>query len=178
MTAILAALALSPLSSGNDARPSAPAEAVIRAAQSRAAREGKNVLVLFEASWCKWCRKFDALLADPTLRPAWQKSYVVAKINVREKGDLKRLENPGWEGVMKRIRQQTEVDVPYMAVLDSKGAKLADSLRFGNGPIPSNAGYPALPQEIDGFVGTVQRTGQFSPQELDLLKSRFVPAKS
>lgn len=169
MTALLAALVLA------SARPAAPAQSVVATAQARAAREGKNVLILFEASWCRWCRKFDVLLADPALRAAWERSYAVAKINVRERGEFKRLENPGWEPLMKRLRGRDEMDVPYMAVLDPRGKKLADSLRIGDGPIPSNAGYPALPEEVSAFVATVARTGRFTPDEIGLLKARFAP---
>ncbi len=174
MTALLAAFVLAPAILD---RPAATAPAVLKAAGAKAAREDKKVLVLFKASWCRWCRKFDALLADPELRLAWERSYVVARINVRERGELKNLENPGWEAVMKQLRARDDVDVPYMAILDSGGTKLADSLRLGDGPIPSNAGYPSLPQEIAAFVATIERTARFTPVELRVLKTRFVSVK-
>lgn len=176
MTSLLAALLVAPLAVAAIERPSAPAGAVVSAAKAKATRERKNVMVLFEASWCPWCRRFDDLLADPALAPAWERSYVVAKINVRERGELKRLENPGWEAVMKGLRERDEMDVPYMAIIDARGTKIADSLRPSEGPIPSNAGYPAKAPEIEAFVGTIERTGRFTPEELATLKSRFSPA--
>ena len=175
MTALVAALVLMPSTSPE--RPAAPAATVLRTAQTKAKREGKNVLVLFKASWCRWCHRFDDLLADPALRPAWQRSYVVARINIRERGEQKKLENIGWEEVLKTIRGRADLDVPDMAVLDPQGTKLADSLRVGEGPIPANAGYPTRPEEIAAFVGSVGRTGRFSAEEMDLLKSRFAPPK-
>ena len=66
---------------------------------------------------------------------------------------------------------------PIMAVLIPRGKKLADSLRYGEGPIPANAGFPARPEEIGAFLDVIVKTGRFSPAELDLLKSRFAPYK-
>lgn len=167
MTAILAALVLVPM------RPAAPATAVLNTAQAQAKRESKNVLVLFKASWCRWCGEFEGLLDDPALDSAWKRSYIVARINVRERGEQKALENPGWEEVMRRLRGSDDMDVPYMAILAPSGRKLADSLRVGSGPIPANAGYPAKPDEIAAFEAAIRTTSKFTPDDLQTLDRRL-----
>ncbi|RYG21491.1 thioredoxin family protein, partial [bacterium] len=61
-------------------------------ARAKAKREGKNVLVVFHASWCGWCKRFDKMLEDPKLKPAYEKSFVVLHLDVLENGDKKALE--------------------------------------------------------------------------------------
>ena len=140
--------------------PAPSAEQAILDAQARAEKSGKNVLVRFTASWCPWCRRFEKLLADPVLGPEFAASYEIVPITVRERGELKKNENAGWEAVMRRLRGADEQDVPYLAVLSPKGAKLGDSYRVPEGKIPGNAGYPRTPEEIDAFLGLIRTTGK------------------
>lgn len=136
------------------------ADEVIRQAQAQAGREGKNVFVKFEASWCPWCRRLNALLTGERFGPAFRGSYVLAPITVRERDEKRALENPGWEKTFLRLRGAPEKDVPYVVVLSPKGQKLVDSYRPPQGEIPGNAGYPRTPVEVDAFVDLVRRTGR------------------
>ena len=156
--------------------PAPSAERAILDAQARAERSGKNVLVRFTASWCPWCRRFEKLLDDPVLGPKFASSYEIVPITVRERGDLKKNENPGWEGVMRRLRGTDEPDVPYLAILSPKGAKIADSYRVPEGKIPGNAGYPRTPEEIDAFLGLIRTTGKtFTEADRNALRAYFSP---
>lgn len=142
------------------------AEEVLKMAQAQAAREGKNVFVKFEASWCPWCRRLNALLSTERFGPAFRGSYVIAPITVRERDEKRALENPGWEKTFRRVRGAPEKDVPYVAILSPKGEKLFDSYRPAEGEIPGNAGYPRTPVEVDAFVDLVRRTGRtFSAED-------------
>ncbi|MGV3613990.1 MAG: thioredoxin family protein [Fimbriimonas sp.] len=142
------------------------ADEVLRQAQTQAAREGKNVFVKFEASWCPWCRRLNALLASDRFGPAFRASYVVAPITVREREEKRALENPGWERTFRRLRGAPEKDVPYVVVLSPKGEKLVDSYRPADGEIPGNAGYPRTAEEIDAFLDLIRRTGrEFSAED-------------
>jgi thiol-disulfide isomerase/thioredoxin len=136
------------------------ADEVLQKAQAQAGREGKNVFVKFEASWCPWCRRLNTLLSSERFGQAFRSSYVIAPITVRERDEKRALENPGWEKTFRRIRGAPEKDVPYVAVLSPKGEKLFDSYRPKEGEIPGNAGYPRTPVEVDAFVDLVRRTGR------------------
>jgi thiol-disulfide isomerase/thioredoxin len=159
------------------------ADEVIRQAQAQAAREGKNVFVKFEASWCPWCRRLNALLTSERFGPAFQNSYVIAPITVREREEKRALENPGWATTFRRLRGAPEQDVPYVVILSSKGEKLVDSYRPAAGKIPGNAGYPRTEPEVAAFLDLVRRTGRaFTAEDRlalrDFLRSGPTPAKS
>lgn len=168
MSSLLAALLLA---------PAPPAAQVIADAQARAAKSGKNVLVRFTASWCPWCRRFERLLSDPALGPRFADSYEVATVTVRERAERRQNENPGWEPIMLRLRGSKEQDIPYLAILSSKGEKLVDSYRGPAAKIPGNAGYPQTPGETTAFLDLVRRTGKgFDAQGVETLRA-YLAAK-
>jgi thiol-disulfide isomerase/thioredoxin len=165
LTLAIASLALGPL----------PAARVVQNAQVQAAREGKNVLVFFHASWCSWCRRFDALFESPEFKKPFHDSYVFAKITIRERDELRANENPGWPTLLRQLRGAPERDVPYLAILSPKGEKLSDSYRPSVGEIPNNGGYPTTAPEIEAFMNTIRRTGRaFTAEKRLELRNRFL----
>ena len=147
------------------------ADAVIRQAQVHAKREGKNVLVKFEASWCSWCRRFNKLLDSERFGPDFRSSYVIASIRIRERDEKRVLENPGWRRTLRRLRHAPERDVPYVVILSPAGKKLGGSFKPSRGKIPDNGGYPQKPAEIATFVNLIARTGRtFSAEDRRALR--------
>ncbi len=119
-------------------------------ARAQAQRQGKNVLVVFHASWCGWCKKFDRMLEDPKLKPTFDASYVVLHLDVMENGDKKALENPGGAEVMEGLGGKG-AGLPFYAVVAPDGKKLGDSLLTPGVPT-TNTGHPAETKEIAHFL--------------------------
>jgi len=151
------------------------ATAVIDSARAEAKREGKNVLVYFHASWCSWCGRTDKLLNSAEFKAKFNRSYVIASITVRERDELRKNENAGWEPVMKQLRGTAQQDVPLLVVLGPDGKKLAESVVPTDGKIPNNAGFPRTDEEINQFVTMIRKTGKgFDAADLVNLKRYFV----
>lgn len=151
------------------------ANTVIWNASKQAAREHKNVFAYFGASWCSWCRRTDGLLTNPQFKSKFIDSYVFAKITIRERNEKRALENAGWEGVLHKIRGSKDWDIPYFAMLDPKGKKLGDGLRYEEGKIPNNGGFPHTGKEVDAFVDLIRKTGKaFTEKDLTQLKAYFL----
>ncbi len=124
-------------------------------ARAQAKREGKNVLVVFHASWCNWCKRFDKMLDDPKLKPAFEKSYVVLHLDVL---DQKALENPGGEAVMEKLGGK-DAGLPFYAVVAPDGKKVGDSLQTP-GKAGTNTGHPSQPNEIAHFMALLKTTAK------------------
>lgn len=96
--------------------PTGDARQQIHEAVTRAAREHKNVLLVFGADWCYDCHVLDKAFHRPDVAAVLNPNFEVANIDIGE-GD-KNLD----------IAAQYEValnrGVPAVAVLDSKGALL------------------------------------------------------
>ena len=71
------------------------ADAVLKTASQEAAKENKKVFLIFHASWCGWCRDMDSTMKDPSLKPYFDKYYVITHLTVYENEGKKHLENPG-----------------------------------------------------------------------------------
>ncbi len=147
---------------------------VVKRAETEARRQKKNVFVYFHASWCPWCRRLESLLDDTTYGPKFRASFVIAAIDIRERGEKQKDENPGWDTLMARLRGAAEQDVPYYVILSPKGQKLGDSYRGAEARIPNNAGYPQTEAEIQGFLDLLAKTASaFTPADLKDLGDYF-----
>src|SRR5215472_2704769 len=94
--ALLAALAVSPFTTNAGV---ATAEQMLAPAEAKAAAEHKAIFLHFGASWCGWCKKLDALLDRPDIKPVFEKYFVPVKLVVQEHEKEKALENPGAEAL-------------------------------------------------------------------------------
>ena len=147
-------LGMSVLAVGADTRTTAVD--LMQAATADAAAQHKNVLVVFHASWCGWCRAFDAMLADKTVGPILNKYYVTTHVDVLERGDKMFLNTPGGDALMAKAGGRN-AGLPFLAMFDAEGKPIVSSVR----PVKKgaeNIGYPNKPEEIQWFMVMIQRS--------------------
>jgi thiol:disulfide interchange protein len=131
-----------------------PAQTLLDAAQKRAKAAGKNVFVVFHASWCGWCKRLDEKVwNDPTIGKLMATHYEIVRLDVSEDGKQE-LENPGGDKILANLGGENS-GLPFYAILNPAGKKLTDANRM---PSNGNIGYPAAPEEITAFVKILKET--------------------
>jgi thiol-disulfide isomerase/thioredoxin len=139
-----------------------PSQVLVDAAVRRAAAEHKAVLVTFGASWCGWCRRFSAFLADPGVGPIMAAHFVTVDLVTQEVPAKQALENPGSQALMAAMGGAGS-GLPFFFVLDSTGKKTGDSNIMPGG---GNVGHPDLPEEVAAFDQFLIRTApRMTPAE-------------
>lgn len=153
-----------------------PATKVLEKAYKQAAKEKKNVFVIFHASWCGWCKKMEASINDPSCSAYFQKSYVFVHLTVLERGDLKKTENPGADAMFKKYAGEN-AGIPFFLIYDKKGTLLADSQirKEGDGldKPGQNMGCPAADEEVAAFVGILKKTSKITDAETAAVTEKF-----
>jgi thiol-disulfide isomerase/thioredoxin len=165
---MLAVLALSVLVASAEAPT---ADQLLAPAKVKAAAENKAVFVHFGASWCVWCKRLDAFLDRPDIKPVFEKYFIPVKLAVQENDKNKALENPGADALLKRLGGPA--GLPYSAFLDAKGALIVNSKLEGD-----NIGYPGEPKEIEWFVAMMRKAApEISSADLKTIESALNKAK-
>jgi thioredoxin-related protein len=146
----------------------ASAENILTSATKKAASANKNVLVIFSASWCGWCRRMEASLADAEVAPLINKYYEIAHLTVYESGNKKVLENPG---ALAWLTENGGADegLPYWFVIDKNKKVLANAERKPG----ENTGCPASEEEVAYFISVLKKTSALTAKELEAIKKRF-----
>lgn len=126
------------------------ADVVLAKAKSEAARSGRNVLVIFHASWCGWCHKLDGVLESALIKPIIAKHFVTTHLTVMEDEKHKADENAGGGDLMKKEGGEGK-GIPFIYVMNPKGKTLINSL-MGDGSVRTNTGCPVEPNEIDHWM--------------------------
>lgn len=151
-----------------------PAEAIIKEAETDAARTNKNVFVIFHASWCGWCHKMDSAMNDEKVKSFFDKSYVVVHLTVDESKDKKELENAGAVEIRKKYHGDQQ-GLPYWFILDARGNFLVDALLKSNGhPKGVSIGCPATNDEVAYFIKMLKKTSALNNEQLALIQERFL----
>lgn len=144
------------------------ADAVLKEARAKAARENKKVMVIFHASWCGWCKKMDASLNDPSVKDFFDKNYVITHLTIDESPDKKNLENPGAAELNKKWGGENQ-GIPFWVVMDKDGSILADSqIEPGK-----NVGCPATEEEVAHFIKVLKKTSSINEEQIAAVEKRF-----
>jgi thioredoxin-related protein len=146
-----------------------PTDEILKEASAQAARENKNVFLLFHASWCGWCRKMDTAMNDISIKDFFDKNFVIKHLVVYETEDKKNLENPGALDLLIKYKGNNQ-GIPYWIVFDANRNLLADS-QITPGV---NTGCPATKDEVDHFIKVMKRTTSLSSDQLNLISKRFL----
>lgn len=145
------------------------ADVVLNKALTQAKAENKNVLLVFHASWCGWCKLMEKNMELPMTKPLFDKNYVTAYLDVQERGEKKSLENPGGQELMNKYKGET-AGLPFWLMIDPKGEVLADSFDSKG----ENIGSPASPEEVASFREKLEKTSKLSKAELQTIQQVFV----
>lgn len=151
------------------------ADAILKEACQQAARENKNVFVMFHAFWCGWCHKMDNSMNDESCNKFFGNNYVITHLVVEETKDKKNLETPGAAELKVKYNGDGQ-GLPFWLVLDKDGKLLADSKirKEGEGADKgSNAGCPASEEEVAFFVSVLQKTSSLDRAQLEIIRKRF-----
>ena len=158
---------------GQEAVPSAAD--VLKIAYQQAAKENKNVLMMFHASWCGWCHRMDKSLNDEACKKFFDDNYIITHLVVDETKDKKNLENPGAAELKIKYNGDGQ-GIPFWLVLDKEGNLLSDSKirKEGEGPDKGeNTGCPATEEEVDFFISVLKKTSSITNDQLEIIRKRF-----
>jgi thioredoxin-related protein len=130
------------------------ADVVLKTTLQQAGGANKNVLLIFHASWCGWCRRLEAVLENTEIKKIMDEHYVVAHLDVMENDAKKSMENPGGNEMMAQYGG-AKSGLPFYVFLDAHGKKLTDSNVM---PKNQNIGYPGSTEEISAFEKLLKET--------------------
>nr|WP_315029273.1 thioredoxin family protein [uncultured Chryseobacterium sp.] len=145
------------------------ANVVVNKALTEAKKGKKNVLLMFHASWCKWCKTMEKNMKLSETQPIFDKRFVTAYIDVQERGEKKSLENPGGQELMNKYKGEN-AGLPFWLILSPKGEVLADSFNAKG----ENLGSPATSEEVAAFISKLGKTSPLSKNESQTIRNVFM----
>ena len=152
----------------SNAQQTPSADAILKEARAKAAKENKKVMVIFHASWCGWCKKMEASLNDPSVKDYFDKSYVITYLTIDESQDKKNLENTGAKDLNKKWGGEDQ-GIPFWVIMDKDGNILADSQIEPK----KNIGCPATAEELAHFIKVLKKTSSINDEQIAAVEKRF-----
>ncbi len=135
------------------------ADHLVREAEVKAASQNKNVLLMFSASWCGPCHLLQSYLADPLIRPIFDRNFVQVVLIHGERPSDTRHQDTAGAGELLNSLHDTDTSIPLMVILSSSGRLIVDSVRPVYGPrnIQANIGFPEGPTGTEWFLEMLRR---------------------
>ena len=161
---VVAALLLFQLSTAQE-----KADIVLNKALTEAKSGKKNVLLVFHASWCKWCKMMEKNMDLPETKPIFNKRFVTAYVDVQERGEKKSLENPGGQELMNKYKGEN-AGLPFWLILNPKGEVIANSFNDKG----ENLGSPSTSEEVNVFVAKLGKASKLSKEEAQTIQNVFL----
>jgi thiol-disulfide isomerase/thioredoxin len=150
----------------------ATATQILTAAYRQAEDQHKNIIVIFRASWCGWCKKMDASINDPTCKELFDRYYVITHLTVKESDDKKAHENEGAEALMQKYNGY-DAGLPFWLVLDKNRILLEDCFIKTSDGTGNNIGCPASEKEVETFSNRLKATSKLTAKELSQIEQVF-----
>lgn len=152
------------------------ANEIVKTACADAKATNKNVLIIFHASWCKWCHKMENAINDSICKPLFDANYIVKYIAVEEAKEKIKLETPGGNALKTKYLGKGK-GLPFWIILDGDGNLLADCLIREEGKTlkdnGQNMGCPASDEEVAMFVSILKSSSNLQASDLEIIAKRF-----
>jgi thiol-disulfide isomerase/thioredoxin len=153
------------------------ADVVMKGAYAKAKAEHKNVLLMFHASWCGWCKKMTACFEDPTCSKFFDDNYVITYLDILEQPEKKALENPGAPDMLTSLGGDPKGGVPYWVILSPAGKVIGTSYMphadGTAGTAKDNVGCPAEDNEVTYFTALLKKSSKLNDDQLAVIATRF-----
>jgi len=155
---------------GQNVKPDS-AQTILKAAVIKAQSSKLNVLLIFHATWCGWCKRLERAINDTAVKPLIDENYIVTMLDVKERGDkIQIYENPGGQNIMSEFGGNN-AGLPFIVFLNGKGTMIANSNVM---PKNQNIGYPGSKEEISAFVKLLQKTApHMTSKECEVIQNYF-----
>ncbi|RRA49338.1 thioredoxin family protein [Acidipila sp. EB88] len=158
-TLLLLGLLAGPGISQTTDRGTPSADKILKDAEASARDQNKNVLLTISASWCGPCHLLQNFLADPAIRPIFDRYFVkVTMIHGEHPDDSRHQDTPGAGDLLDSLHD-TGTSLPLMIMLNSSGKVIADSIHpvYGRRDVRANIGYPSSPVGMAWFMVMLSR---------------------
>ncbi|MFI2743421.1 thioredoxin family protein [Zhouia sp. PK063] len=145
---------------------------VLKEAISQAQQTNKNIMIIFHASWCSWCKRMDKQMNSENCKALFDKNYVIKHLTVYENTEHKKDENLGAEEMILKYNNNQKTGIPFWLIFDEKGNLLTDSKNNGQ-----NMGCPTTKEEVAAFLDKLKNTSNLNDSQLAIIQKEFEELK-